>query len=854
MKLKIKLSIMVITIMAIVITTVAVVLLMEASNISRTANLRGLRYMAKEQAQYWKGREDAYIRALNTLANVMNDYESIAPDQRRDRFDDMLHSALEAEPNMITLYTIWKPNAIDGMDSRFIGRTGSSPTGQYAMTFSQETGQIVGRASIDIENTMAYLNGPYARKDRVDNPEPWKVRGKDTFAFKMMVPIINTRTDEVVGGLGCLLAIDVIQISIMDILKNSEELSVMMMYSNNGTIMGHFLADRVGKNTLDVDVEFGSFKEAAFQSIQKGTPYQLNMYDPNFGEFCHFVMEPFAIGDSGISWMIMIGTMDSYVLKEVRGITKFTVILAVIAILAAAAIIYFALGRTTKPIVNVAEVLKIVAEGDLTHDININTNDEIGELAKDFDFMVDKMRALIGAIKYKINALTNTGHELSTNMNKTSVSVDQISANFDEMKSKMNKQEESAEEADKAVRTIKDNIDKLNKLIENQSESINTSSSAVEEMTANIHSVTNTLIENGKNVITLTEASENGKTGVQTVAQEIQEIAHDSEGLLEINSVMNNIAAQTNLLSMNAAIEAAHAGEAGRGFAVVADEIRKLAESSSQQSKTTASMLKKIKASIDNITKSSNEVLNRFGAIDSSVKTVTEHEENIRNAMEEQEVGGKQILDSMSRLKEISISVKKGAGEMLDSGNHLTQQTNEFIKISNEAVNGMNDIVNGAMQEIKTAVTLVDEMSAENSKNFEELKEESKKFKIDKGNEKKKVIVIDDEEPIRTMAKGMLSDDYDVTAVKSGKEALSLFYEGYAPNLVLLDLSMPDMDGWETYNRIKAISNIHHVPIAIFSSSDDPKDTEQAQKMGAVDFIKKPLKKTELVDRVGKLV
>ncbi|MCL1958395.1 MAG: hypothetical protein FWF68_02205, partial [Spirochaetes bacterium] len=166
--------------MAIVITTVAVVLLMEASNISRTANLRGLRYMAKEQAQYWKGREDAYIRALNTLANVMNDYESIAPDQRRDRFDDMLHSALEAEPNMITLYTIWKPNAIDGMDSRFIGRTGSSPTGQYAMTFSQETGQIVGRASIDIENTMAYLNGPNARKDRVDNPEPWKVRGKDT--------------------------------------------------------------------------------------------------------------------------------------------------------------------------------------------------------------------------------------------------------------------------------------------------------------------------------------------------------------------------------------------------------------------------------------------------------------------------------------------------------------------------------------------------------------------------------------------------------------------------------------------------------------------------------------------------
>jgi methyl-accepting chemotaxis protein len=530
----------------------------------------------------------------------------------------------------------------------------------------------------------------------------------------------------------------------------------------------------------------------------------------------------------------------------------FLVMMAVIA--AIFVISYLFITDLLKPMHYMVKTLdQIAVDRDLTRRLEFKHHDEIGTVGEFFNRTFEEFRILIGTIKYKINGLNHTSFELSSNMSKTSATVAQISSNLENMENIVVKQENGALIAGEAVGAIKTSIDSLNKMIEQQAESVDKSSSAIEKMTANIHSVTQTLAENSKNVDVLVEASENGKTGLQLVAQEIQEIAHDSEGLLEINSVMNSIASQTNLLSMNAAIEAAHAGEVGKGFAVVADEIRKLAESSGNQSKTTAAMLKKIKTSIDNITKSSNDVLARFGAIDSSVKTVSEHEQNILKSMQEQETGGKQILESISVLKDITASVKKGSDDMEKSGETLVRETDEFIKTSQEAAEGMNDILAGINQ-IKVSVNHVNEMSQENNSNFESLKQETDKFNDTVGNEKQKVLVVDDDSIHLEMVETVLQNDYDVSTAKSGKEALGLFYQGLVPQLVLLDLIMPDMDGWNTYKRIKAITGLHDTPIAFFTTSNDPKDVKHAHEIGAADYIKKPYDKDDLLRRVEKIL
>jgi CheY-like chemotaxis protein len=264
-------------------------------------------------------------------------------------------------------------------------------------------------------------------------------------------------------------------------------------------------------------------------------------------------------------------------------------------------------------------------------------------------------------------------------------------------------------------------------------------------------------------------------------------------------------------------------------------------------------MLKKIKAAIDNITKSSNEVLARFEAIATGVKTVSEHEQNILSAMEEQETGGRQILESISRLRDITSSVRQGSDNMAESGKILVRNTDEFMKTGKETMEGMNEIMKGINQ-INDSVSRVNNMSLENNRNFEELKHEAEKFNDTVDDEKQKILVVDDSDVYLGLMKTFLSNDYDVITAASGKDALELFFRGLVPKLILLDPVMPEMDGWDTYNRIRAISGLHDTPMAIFTSSDDPVDKQRAHEIGAVDYIRKPIKKDELLNRIEAII
>jgi len=393
MKNKHKLSIWVTAIVSAAVAGITILLLHQASIISLNSSIRSMEHLVSYQAEFCKDWEDSYIQTLHTLANVMGNYETIQAEERRDRYDELLKSAMEEEPEIVLLYTVWKPNAIDGMDKQFIGRTGSSPTGQYAMTYNKETGIMVKQVSVDIEGSMTYITGPDARKDRIDNPILRKISGTDKYTIRMMVPIINNSNSEVVGTLGCLLVIDVIQQALENTLKTNNEIALMVVYSSDGTILAHFKPDRIGRNMLDVDKEFGDSRREIFAAIENGKDYNGVKYDPSLDDNIRFMVKPVELSDSNYLSVLM-GVSESYILRGINAMTRFTIAMAAIAVLAAAAVIIAIYGFVTEPIVTVTDTPKHVS-GE--KNITVNRDNGISVKSRENIEQLDRKVSLLKA-------------------------------------------------------------------------------------------------------------------------------------------------------------------------------------------------------------------------------------------------------------------------------------------------------------------------------------------------------------------------------------------------------------------------------------------------------------------------
>jgi methyl-accepting chemotaxis protein len=716
MKIRTKLTAINVLVTVALIALIAAVILNRAAALQRDAAMENLTNLSASTANEMTMTSGACVNVLTTAAIISCYDESVPPEMRRGVLQKNLAILVAGIPQFIGAYAVWPPNAFDGADALYAGTVGATESGQFSFFVTKESGALEFRTFDRPAEALAELRGADML---ITSPAPYRVNGVEEYVIDIGTPF--TLGENPPGILAVRAGLGPTQ-AITERVKpyGTGRLAV---YNDEGVITGQYDAGKAGKDFRSADADLlGPEGIAAVEaSLKSGTGTALT-YRGNA-----IAVYPFVAMGSAPWFVVSFVPLDA-VLAPVRALTRFSLFFVAAAGLLAAIIISLIAGRFAKRIVGVAEVVRTIAGGDFTPRIVPRARDEIGAMGVDFNETLQKISGMILSIKEHAARLSEIGTELSANMADTAVHTEGISSATGSVKQQAGNQSEKVTQTISTMHGIITSIEELNQHIEIQAQSITQSSAAIEQMLANIASVTRILVQNDDNVKNLAAASGTGSAGLQEVAADIQEIARESEGLLEITAVMDNIASQTNLLSMNAAIEAAHAGETGKGFAVVAGEIRKLAESSGKQSKTIATILKKIKDSIDRISRSTGGVLERFEAIDRNVKTVSEQEANVRFSMEEQGTGSKQILEYISHLNEITRTIRTDCEKMRERSGDVIEESRNLEQLTKEISLNMHGM-SGRADQISAAVQRVDDLSGENKRHIDVLAGEIDKFK-----------------------------------------------------------------------------------------------------------------------------
>lgn len=430
-----------------------------------------------------------------------------------------------------------------------------------------------------------------------------------------------------------------------------------------------------------------------------------------------------------LGWKLVIFVEQNEILSLFYALVRIMVLIGLAMFVLYFTLAFIAARALKRYFTRLETLLGKIAAGDLTDRIKVKRNDEIGRLMTHLNMATEHSHTMLAALREEADKMTAIGSDLSSNMEETATAVKQISSNAAMVKEKALMQAAGVTETAATGEQIQGKLSLLVEGITRQSESITQSSALITSTAENMLRINKILSQNDELIKTVYGQMKAGTDGARAANEFVKKIAERSEALLEASQVIQNIASQTNLLAMNAAIEAAHAGESGKGFAVVADEIRKLAEESNMQGKQIGAVIKESTEIIAQVSEAGIQAEKTFTDVYGLISNISKKEDSIVNLMREQEENGAQVLSAIETINKVTRDVSSASVEMLEGGKQITAEMQKLAEITRETTDSMTEIASGAEQ-ITDAVEEVVSLAEQNKTSIEHLAEEVNKFKI----------------------------------------------------------------------------------------------------------------------------